>query len=251
MLVVTAGAAPACLGAAGAPCLLLTASLPAACPMRRRLPPASACWHQQAAPAAHSPLITLAVAPRTQIHWPPLPRPELQCHTSMWRASATTPACSSSRSLPAPRSRWVSAHAGPGAPHPLPGPSQPAAPELAPSRSPSCLPAGTQLSFRVHLCARAPTHPHTNRPPNPGAPTHPPAGAGAILVNPWNINDLSQAIEYALMMSDAGGDGRGGWAALRAQLHGLQPLPQAGMAGQRPAKLPALDADMARILVGG
>ncbi|KAL4855450.1 hypothetical protein ACK3TF_003986 [Chlorella vulgaris] len=27
-------------------------------------------------------------------------------------------------------------------------------------------------------------------------------GAGAILVNPWNINDLSQAIEYALMMSD-------------------------------------------------
>ncbi|PSC73982.1 Alpha,alpha-trehalose-phosphate synthase [UDP-forming] 1 [Micractinium conductrix] len=28
-------------------------------------------------------------------------------------------------------------------------------------------------------------------------------GAGAILVNPWNINDLSQAIEYALMMSDA------------------------------------------------
>lgn len=29
------------------------------------------------------------------------------------------------------------------------------------------------------------------------------AGAGAILVNPWNINDLSQAIEYALMMSDA------------------------------------------------
>ena len=30
------------------------------------------------------------------------------------------------------------------------------------------------------------------------------AGAGAILVNPWNINDLSQAIEYALMMSDHG-----------------------------------------------
>lgn len=28
-------------------------------------------------------------------------------------------------------------------------------------------------------------------------------GAGAILVNPWNINDLSQAIEYALMMSDS------------------------------------------------
>ncbi|PRW61035.1 Alpha,alpha-trehalose-phosphate synthase [UDP-forming] 1 isoform B [Chlorella sorokiniana] len=27
-------------------------------------------------------------------------------------------------------------------------------------------------------------------------------GAGAILVNPWNINDLSQAIEYALMMND-------------------------------------------------
>jgi hypothetical protein len=31
------------------------------------------------------------------------------------------------------------------------------------------------------------------------------AGAGAILVNPWNINDLSQAIEYALMMGDNGG----------------------------------------------
>lgn len=28
-------------------------------------------------------------------------------------------------------------------------------------------------------------------------------GAGAILVNPWNINDLAQAIEYALTMSDA------------------------------------------------
>jgi trehalose 6-phosphate synthase/phosphatase len=28
-------------------------------------------------------------------------------------------------------------------------------------------------------------------------------GAGAILVNPWNINDLAHAIEYALTMSDA------------------------------------------------
>lgn len=27
-------------------------------------------------------------------------------------------------------------------------------------------------------------------------------GAGALLVNPWNINDLAQAIEYALTMSD-------------------------------------------------
>lgn len=39
------------------------------------------------------------------------------------------------------------------------------------------------------------------------------AGAGAILVNPWNINDLSQAIEYALMMSDHGG-WVGGWVGL-------------------------------------
>lgn len=38
-----------------------------------------------------------------------------------------------------------------------------------------------------------------------GGPPLPPAGAGAILVNPWNINDLSQAIEYALMMGDTGG----------------------------------------------
>ncbi len=28
-------------------------------------------------------------------------------------------------------------------------------------------------------------------------------GAGAILVNPWNVNDLAQAIEYALTMGDA------------------------------------------------
>jgi trehalose 6-phosphate synthase/phosphatase len=27
-------------------------------------------------------------------------------------------------------------------------------------------------------------------------------GAGAILVNPWNISDMSQAIEDALCMSD-------------------------------------------------
>lgn len=29
------------------------------------------------------------------------------------------------------------------------------------------------------------------------------AGAGAILVNPWNVNDLAHAIEYALSMGDA------------------------------------------------
>lgn len=30
----------------------------------------------------------------------------------------------------------------------------------------------------------------------------PAAGAGAILVNPWNVNDLAHAIEYALSMGD-------------------------------------------------
>ncbi len=28
------------------------------------------------------------------------------------------------------------------------------------------------------------------------------AGAGAILVNPWNVNDLSHAVEYALSMPE-------------------------------------------------
>lgn len=27
-------------------------------------------------------------------------------------------------------------------------------------------------------------------------------GAGAILVNPWNVNDMASAIDYALNMSD-------------------------------------------------